>query len=323
MHTKEYKKEQKLGKLKEQKGKCIRNMTAKRITAKLCGQKKLAPDIYSMWISCGQMAEEALPGQFVILYCKDSGRKLGRPISICEIDREQGRLRMVYRTVGTGTKEFSKLKEQEEITVFGPLGNGYGTALDFAEGKNDVLPDSLKEVRTETASLEEGSDQAPASSFVKKEKEAYRHGILVAGGIGIPPMLELAKQLPGKVTAVLGYRDSQMFLKDELEKYAEVWVATEDGSFGTKGNVLDVLKQGKISGDFICACGPKPMLKALKRYAEEQNLNAWMSLEEKMACGIGICLGCAVPIQTGEGVVYKRVCKEGPVFHGKEIVFHE
>ncbi len=264
-------------------------MSAIRITAMVCEQKKLAPDIYSMWISCGQIAKEALPGQFVILYCKDSARKLGRPISICEIDREKNRLRMVYRVAGKGTEEFSKWKEQEKITVFGPLGNGYGAAMDFAE---NVTPVS-------------------------------RHGILVAGGIGIPPMLELAKQLPGKVTAVLGYRDSDMFLKEDMEKYADVWIATEDGSYGTKGNVLDVLRQENISGDFICACGPKPMLKALQGYAEEKEKNAWMSLEEKMACGIGVCLGCAVPIRTDNGIEYKRVCKDGPVFQGKEIVFDE
>ena len=264
-------------------------MSAIRITAMVCEQKKLAPDIYSMWISCGQIAKEALPGQFVILYCKDSARKLGRPISICEIDREKNRLRMVYRVAGKGTEEFSKWKEQEKITVFGPLGNGYGAAMDFAVS---VPPVS-------------------------------RHGILVAGGIGIPPMLELAKQLPGKVTAVLGYRDSDMFLKEDMEKYADVWIATEDGSYGTKGNVLDVLRQENISGDFICSCGPKPMLKALQGYAEEKEKNAWMSLEEKMACGIGVCLGCAVPIRTDNGIEYKRVCKDGPVFQGKEIVFDE
>lgn len=261
-------------------------MSAVRITAKICGQTELAPGICSMWISCGQITEKAVPGQFVILYCKDSARKLGRPISICEMDKKQGKLRIVYRVAGKGTAEFSNWKENEEITILGPLGNGYTEALDFAG-------------------------------------ESCGHGILVAGGIGIPPMLELAKQLPGKVTAVMGYRDSRMFLKEELEQYAQVLVSTEDGSAGTKGNVLDLLKEKGISGDYICACGPRPMLKSLKEYAEEQNIDAWMSLEEKMACGIGVCLGCAVLVQTEKGALYKRVCKDGPVFHSKEILFYE
>lgn len=90
-------------------------MSAIRITAMVCEQKKLAPDIYSMWISCGQIAKEALPGQFVILYCKDSARKLGRPISICEIDREKNRLRMVYRVAGKGRKNFPNGRSRKKL----------------------------------------------------------------------------------------------------------------------------------------------------------------------------------------------------------------
>ena len=254
-------------------------MSAKRIPASVYKQEPLARGIYSMWLSCETIAHEAQPGQFVILYCKDETRKLGRPISICEIDRSKGRLRLVYRVAGKGTEEFSQLRPSDTITVLGPLGNGYGNL------RGDVL--------------------------------------LVAGGIGIPPMLELAKQLPGHVTAVLGYRDSQMFLKEDFEKYAKVIIATEDGSFGTKGNVLDAMGAEAVTGDVICACGPKPMLRALKAYAQEKHIEAWMSLEEKMACGIGICLGCAVPIRTEDGFTYKRVCKDGPVFNSKEIIFDE
>lgn len=254
-------------------------MSAKRIPACVYKQEPIARGIYSMWLSCEPIAHEAQPGQFVILYCKDETRKLGRPISICEIDSSKGRLRLVYRVAGKGTEEFSQLRPSDTITVLGPLGNGYGNL------RGDVL--------------------------------------LVAGGIGIPPMLELAKQLTGHVTAVLGYRDSQMFLKEDFEKYAKVIIATEDGSFGTKGNVLDVMGAEAVTGDVICACGPKPMLRALKAYAQEKHIEAWMSLEEKMACGIGICLGCAVPIRTEDGFTYKRVCKDGPVFNSKEIIFDE
>lgn len=254
-------------------------MSAKRKNALIVTQTAVAAGIYSMWMNCGDIADEARPGQFIILYCKNQTRKLGRPISICEINKKDKMIRIVYRVAGKGTEEFSHLSPGDEITILGPLGNGY----EMLDG----------------------------------------NAVLVAGGIGIPPMLELAKQLPGKVTVVLGYRNSQMFLKEDFEKYANVIIATEDGSQGEKGNVLDALRNQKITGDFICSCGPKPMLKALAQYAQAHDMEAWMSLEEKMACGIGVCLGCAVPIRTEDGFVYKRVCKDGPVFNSKEIIFDE
>lgn len=252
-------------------------MSAKRIVATVCSQERLAEGIYSLWLSCGDVAAQAKAGQFVTLFCKDGTRRLGRPLSICEIDREQLRLRIVYRVAGKGTTEFSHLHPMDEITVMGPLGNGY----DRLEG--DV--------------------------------------IVVGGGIGIPPMLELAKEVKGNVTAVLGYRDSSLFLKEDLEKYARVVIATEDGSVGIRGTVIDAMKAQGITGDILCACGPTPMLKALQKFTEEQGIEALFSLEERMACGIGICLGCAVAIKTEDGYTYKRVCKDGPVFNRKEIIF--
>ncbi len=147
--------------------------------------------------------------------------------------------------------------------------------------------------------------------------------ILVGGGIGVPPMLELAKQLPGKKIAVMGYRDSQLFLKDQFEQAADaVYVATEDGSAGVKGNVLDAIRENHVKADVLYACGPMPMLRALKAYAEEQNMEAWISLEEKMACGIGACLACVCQSKEKDehtNVNNKRICKEGPVFRAQEV----
>ena len=157
------------------------------------------------------------------------------------------------------------------------------------------------------------------NGFAMKEGKA----ILVGGGIGIPPMLELAKQLSAEKTVVLGYRD-ELFLKDEFEKTAEVAVATEDGSFGTKGTVIDAIRENAITGDIIYACGPMPMLKALAEYASEHDMEAQISLEERMACGIGACLGCITKSKTKDhhtNVHNKRICKEGPVFDAKEVVF--
>ena len=113
-------------------------------------------------------------------------------------------------------------------------------------------------------------------------------------------------------------------MKDEFEKTAEVAVATEDGSFGTKGTVIDAIRENAINGDIIYACGPMPMLKALAEYAREPNMEAQISLEERMACGIGACLGCICKTKEKDhhtNVNNSRICKDGPVFDAKEVVF--
>ena len=157
------------------------------------------------------------------------------------------------------------------------------------------------------------------NGFTMKEEKA----IIVGGGIGIPPMLELAMQLSCEKTVVLGYRD-ELFLKDEFESYADVAVATEDGSCGTKGTVIDAIKEAGVDGKVIYACGPMPMLKALAEYAEAHDMEAQISLEERMACGIGACLGCICKTKKKDhhtNVNNQRICKDGPVFDAKEVVF--
>lgn len=253
-------------------------MSAKMLTVSVNSQKKLADGVYSMWLSVGTMADEAKPGQFISVYSNDSSRLLPRPISICEVDKEFRALRIVYRVVGEGTKEFSKLRAGQKVRIMGPLGNG----------------------------------------FFLKDKRA----ILVAGGIGIPPMLELAKNLDCEKTIVVGYRDAQTFLSDELSSYGDVVIATEDGSVGTKGNVLDAIRENQVTGDVIYACGPTPMLRALKTYAAEKHIECQISLEEKMACGIGACLACVCKSKEKDShtnVHNKRICKDGPVFYAEEV----
>jgi len=147
--------------------------------------------------------------------------------------------------------------------------------------------------------------------------------ILVGGGIGIPPMLELARQLPGEKHIVLGYRD-QTFLLDEFRRLASLSIATEDGSLGAKGTVLDAIEQDQVKGQVLYACGPMPMLKALSAYAREKGIEAWISLEERMACGIGACLGCIISSKDKDAhsnVHNKRICKDGPVFNAGEVNF--
>ena len=143
----------------------------------------------------------------------------------------------------------------------------------------------------------------------------------MGGGIGIPPMLQTAKELNGTKTAILGYRD-ELFLNDEFQAYADVCVATEDGSTGTKGNVMDAIRENALEADVIFACGPTPMLRAIKAYAEEKNIPCWISMEERMACGVGACLACVCQskdVDDHSQVHNKRICKDGPVFLADEI----
>ncbi|HJC31048.1 MAG TPA: dihydroorotate dehydrogenase electron transfer subunit [Candidatus Anaerobutyricum faecale] len=157
------------------------------------------------------------------------------------------------------------------------------------------------------------------NGFTMKEEKA----IIVGGGIGIPPMLELAKQLSCEKTVVLGYRD-ELFLKEEFDACTDVVVATEDGSCGTKGTVIDAINEANVDGAVIYACGPMPMLKALAEYAEAHDMEAQISLEERMACGIGACLGCICKTKKKDhhtNVNNQRICKDGPVFDAKEVVF--
>lgn len=253
----------------------------KKSTAVITSQVMLSDGIYSMWLRFpkeADVAASAVPGQFISLYCKEGSRLLPRPISICEIDKEESMLRIVYRVAGKGTEEFSKMQVGDTIDVVGPLGNG----------------------------------------FTQKDGKS----ILIGGGIGIPPMLALAKSLKGEVSVVLGYRDKNLFLKEEFEPYASVYVSTEDGSVGTRGNVIDAIRENNLTADTIYACGPIPMLRGVKAYAQEKEIAAQISMEEKMACGIGACLACVCQSKDKDAhsnVNNKRVCKDGPVFDAQEI----
>ena len=259
---------------------------AAKKTVRVSTVKELADGICELVLTYPERErpENAVPGQFVMIYPGDGSHILGRPISVCGYNPVEGALRLVFRVVGKGTGELAALKAGEEADVLGLLGNGY----------------PMEELRTRKS---EGATIA-----------------LVGGGIGIPPMLELARQLPG-CRAVLGYRTDDLFLMDEFQEYAVTQAATEDGSFGTKGTVLDVLRQG-AAPDILCACGPLPMLRALKEYAAENGVTAFLSLEERMACGVGVCLGCVCRTTYKDAhsqVNRARVCTEGPVFRAEDV----
>ncbi len=257
-------------------------MNRKKENAVVVSQTQLADGIFSMWLRT-EAAATAVPGQFISMYTNDGSKLLPRPISICEIDKEEGMLRVVYRVTGenTGTKQFSEAKAGDTIPVIGPLGNGF--PLEKAEGKT---------------------------------------AFLMGGGIGVPPILELAKQLSCDKQIVMGYRDANTFLKEQFEENGKVYISTEDGSVGTKGNVMDAIRENGLKADIIYACGPTPMLRAIKNYAESNGIECYISLEERMACGIGACLACVCKSKEKDhhtNVNNKRICKDGPVFLSTEV----
>ena len=214
------------------------NELKKKETARVYKQQQISPGIYDMWITT-TLAKQAKPGQFISVYTQDKSTLLPRPISICETDLANGRLRIVYRVAGKGTSEFSRYKTGHRIDVLGTLGNGF--PLEKAEG---------------------------------------RRVFLVGGGIGIPPMLSVAKALKNaaSVDVIVGYRDKELFLADDLAQYASVHIATEDGSVGTKGTVIDAIEAERLKADVIFACGPMPMLRAIKKYCIEHGSQAFESI---------------------------------------------
>lgn len=259
-------------------------MAKQKVTAIVARQEEIAPNIYDMWIET-ELAKDAKPGQFISVYPKNQSTLLPRPISICEVNEEKTKLRIVYRIAGKGTSEFSEYTSGDSISILGTLGNGF--PVEKAEGKSVFL---------------------------------------MGGGIGIPPMLELAKQLNKqygiKSQIVVGYRDSQTFLAEDLARYGQVYIASEDGSVGSKGNVMNAIEENQLEADMIMACGPMPMLRAIKKFAEDKNITAYISLEERMACGVGACLGCVCKtkeIDHHSHVHNARVCTDGPVYDAKEV----
>lgn len=245
---------------------------------------EIAAGIFSYVIHCPEPAAAAKAGQFVHIGVE--GCTLRRPISICELDKDKGVLRIVFEVRGAGTDKLSKLQVGDKINMIAPLGNGF----------------TIKEI--------------PADQTV----------IVVGGGIGVPPMLQTAKSFScKKVKAVTGFRSKdRVILEDDFKRIgADISVCTDDGSYGEKGMVtfplIEELEKGCTA--MICACGPAPMLKAVVNAAKVYNVPCEISLEQRMACGVGACVGCAVNINRGGRDFVLRVCKDGPVFKAEEVVF--
>lgn len=253
--------------------------------AKVIMVSSLPGDLCHMGLQLPGIAREAIPGQFIQIHCTDGGRTgliLPRPFSLFRILPEEERVEIIFRIIGEGTLWLSRRKTGDTFPVLGPLGRGF------------TLP-------------------AKSSRL-----------LFIAGGIGMPPLFSLAERISGsRITLFYGGRSSQdlIFLDKWKELAEEVRLATDDGSAGFSGVITDLIGQTIQPGaaEFYYACGPRPMLKAVKNLMAAVNIPGELSLEERMACGVGACLGCVCRTVRG----FQRVCKEGPVFPGEEVIFDD
>lgn len=248
----------------------------------LVEQVQLAPRIFSMILQ-GEMVSEMRIGQFIHIRVPNDAMLLRRPISISEIDYGRSQCRIIYRVEGLGTDVFSNMVAGDYLDVMGPLGNGF--EIDFLKDGDAIL--------------------------------------IIGGGIGVPPLVEVAKQAAkrgAKVTSVIGFATKEaVILEEELAKYGSVHVTTDNGSYGIKGSVATVVEQ--LTNDFsaIYSCGAPGMMKYVDQRFQDHP-HAYLSLEARMACGMGACYACVVKPKEGQEHENKRVCKEGPVFETGSLV---
>ncbi len=244
-------------------------------------KREIARGIFDYTIACPPIAEQALPGQFV--HIRVDGFSLRRPISICETDSSAGTVRIVFEVRGEGTAKLAEIKEHDTMDLLGPLGNGF--------------------------------------SLPKPDQKL----IVVGGGIGVPPMLETARCFGGNTTAIIGFRSQNaVILENDFKRIGcDTRLATDDGSAGYHGFVTGLLEQRLAEGsaDLICACGPMPMLRGIVKLADAHKIPTQVSLEERMGCGVGACLVCACKTVKDGREIFTHVCKDGPVFDGKDVVF--
>lgn len=251
----------------------------------LIKKEQIKSDIYKYSVKSDKMANQAKPGQFLEIRVTDSIEPfLRRPISIHNVKKDEGIIEFIFQVKGKGTELLAERKEGELIDIIGPLGEG---------------------------------------TF---NTNGYEKIAIIGGGIGIFPLYELAKQAKksGKtVNMYLGFRNKDfVILENEYKEVANNFtLATDDGSYGKNGFAINFLKDdiSKNPVDCIYACGPLPMLKAVQALAKEKNIPCQLSLEERMGCGMGVCIGCAVKYKTETEDTFKRVCREGPVFDANTV----
>ncbi len=233
----------------------------------IIANRQIAKDIYELTLAGSLVQRMRTPGQFVHMKVANSGPLLRRPLSLCDINQEANECTIIYRAEGAGTMLLSQKLPGDTVDVLGPLGNGFSVSA-----------------------LSSG-----------------QRALLVGGGIGVPPLYELAKQLVNKgvfVTIVLGFQTKDVvFYEERFASFGETYVATVDGSYGMKGFVTDVIHHHRLSFHVLYACGPKPMLRALANEFPHQDV--YLSLEERMGCGVGACFACVCRVPHSE-TAYKK-----------------
>ena len=252
---------------------------------KILYNREIQNGFFDILVDCPSIAERARPGQFINVLCGE--KPLRRPISICEIDKSAGSIRMVYQVRGEGTEWMSGLCDGGTINLLGPLGNGFNI---------------------------------PAKS---------RGMAVVGGGIGTPPLLGAAKQYLAdnserSCTAVLGFRSAAaVILEDDYRAVCDTVVTTDDGSYGRHGLVTLPLEEQIAQGgiDVIIACGPTPMLKAVAEVGAAHGITTFVSMEQRMGCGVGACLACVCKTRLAGEEIYSKVCTHGPVFNASRVVW--
>lgn len=243
-------------------------------------------EYYLLEFNASELAKIAQPGQFLHVKCSSTTDPLlRRPISIHNVNRQQGTVRLLYKVAGRGTELLSTKQSGEYLDVMGPLGNGFNLT-----NKERVLV------------VAGGIGAAPLLFLVQE---------LVSRGIA--PDVFIGSRSANDLLAVA-----------DIEKLGvAVKTATDDGSAGYKGVVTELLTNQLDNVDMIYTCGPAPMMKAVAMLAKEYNIPAEVSLEERMGCGVGACLACTCKIKVDNGSTYKRVCADGPVFNAEEVVWHD
>ncbi len=239
-------------------------------------QAKIAHNIFELTLQ-GELVQDMAPGQFVHVRVGESFEPLlRRPISIANINQDMNEFTMIYRAEGRGTELLSKKQVGDTADVLGPVGNGFPV--------DAVAPDGT--------------------------------ALLVGGGIGVPPLYELAKQLNARgvrTIHVLGFQSENVtFYEEQFSALGETYYVTADGTKGTKGFVTNLLDELKPEFDVFYSCGPLPMLKALEAQFPEKP--GYLSFEERMACGIGACFACVCNTTEAVEKDYVKVCSDGPVF---------
>lgn len=261
--------------------------TKKIVRAKIVSKRQLSLEHFQMRISCQHIARSIIPGQFIQIRLDrlSNDPLLCRPFAVYQINDDN--IDVLFKLVGKGTRLLSNKNADEELEITGPLGNGF--PIDYS----------------------------------------FNTAFLVAGGMGIAALHLLAEKLIDRnVIVLLGACSEDMLLglDDILNLGVSVLTSTDDGSCGYKGMVsqlLDgILSEKKYAPNDcrIYSCGPMPMMKAVSDIADKNNIRAYVSLEEKMACGLGACLGCAIEVNSSNEK-YKMVCKDGPVFDAQEIAW--